>query len=235
MTVEKELRLEARARLLLMKKKLYFAFFAELLLTVLPFAAAFAFVRSGFSAFETLKPGTAFGISAFLSADLILVFKAFNVRLLLSAGGKVKRAVSLFRAVLFEALLLIIKMLIFLLCLLPFAVMLICTGKAASEEVPLSAVSVMWAFSVSLLVLGVFFFRRFSALLFPAAYIYCTGGTMIQSIKASVKRSDGSAASFLKLRRSFLPFLLLCIFIVPSAYVWSCYKLAAAALAERFI
>ena len=36
MTVEKELRLEAKARLLLMKKKLYLAFFAELLLIILP-------------------------------------------------------------------------------------------------------------------------------------------------------------------------------------------------------
>lgn len=235
MTVEKELRLEAKARLLIMKKKLYLAFFAELLLIILPVPAAFLLVRSGFSAFETLKPGLSFGLSALLSAVLFLVFRAFNVRLFLSAGGKVKRAAPLFRAVLFEVLLLIIKALIFLLCLLPFAAMLLCAGKAAAEETPLCAVSVMWAFSVSLFVLGVFFFRRFSALLFPAGYIYCAGGTMIQSIKASVQRTDGSAVSFLKLRRSFSLWFLLCIFVVPSAYVWSYYGLSAAALAEKFV
>ncbi len=235
MTVEKELRLEAKARLLLMKKKLYLAFFAELLLIILPVPATFLLVRSGFSAFETLKPGLAFGLSALLSAVLFLVFRAFNVRLFLSAGGKVKRAVPLFRAVLFEALLLIIKAVIFLFCLLPFSAMLLCAGKAAVEQTPLCAVSVMWAFSVSLFVLGVFFFRRFSALLFPAGYIYNTRGKMFQSIKLSIKRSDESAASLLRLRRSFSPWFFLCVFVVPSAYVWSYYGLSAAALAKRFV
>ena len=236
MTVNKELRLEAKAALCAKRKKAFLAFFTECFLLVLPFATLLLLDRSGFSAALRNNLWLAFAILAAVSAVLLLFFRAFNARLFLVRKDKKRRFGSAISAAVLEFLLAVIRAGLFLFCLLPFSAMIFCIAKAVSNEIPLNAVAVMGAFAVSLLVLGAIFYRRFSALLFLAPYIYCSGScTMAQSIKMSFQKSDGNIESFLGLRRSFSGWFLLCLFIFPAAYVWSYYKLTEAIFAERLI
>lgn len=235
MTVNKKLRLEARETLSSFKKGTFLAFFVESVLAFALILAVLLLERFDVPDFVRLNEKLIFTLAAAAFSFLLLLFRAFNVRLFLSKAAKKKLSRSLFRAAAFELLLFLLKAAILFFCLLPFFLMLFCAVKAAQNEAPLCAVAVMGAFGVSLFLLGAFFQRRFAALLFLAPYLFCTGETAAQSIKKSVSKADVGAEGYLELRRSFWGWFSLCVFVFPAAYVWSYYKLSAAIFAEGLL
>lgn len=90
---------------------------------------------------------------------------------------------------------------------------------------------------VAFLFSGFIFFRRISTLLFLAEYIFISGEyiSFRQIITLSVSGMKGKERLLLRLKRSFIGWFLLCVFILPIGYVWSYYRQTMAVAAAKFL
>lgn len=90
---------------------------------------------------------------------------------------------------------------------------------------------------VLLLVNGIIFYRRFNALLFLCDYIFISGKyiSLSQLLSASATVMKKKSRKLFRLKRSFIGWFMLCLFVFPIGYVWNYYRQTLAVAAAKFL
>ena len=151
------------------------------------------------------------------------VFKAINVRFFFYEAFEngQNKAKKFFGLVALEFLLLILKLLLFALCLLPFCAMLCWLFVSYKNGFPLFALAVMASFGAALAFIGGFFYSRIRLSFFLAPYIYAESGECkaFSAIKKSVLKTEVKIRLFIKLKRKFFFLNILELFVLPAPFV----------------
>ncbi len=170
---------------------------------------------------------------------LCCFFKALNIRFFTRgiAAGFNCRQNDVLLSVLLEMLLLFLRLVIMLLCFFPSLLMLLFGFLAIKDRVPMLSVAIIFSFCASLAGLGVFFYNRFSALLFlsPYIFLFSPGEGMLFSILQSAEKFDESVACLVKLKRRFAFSNMLCLLVFPLISVAGIKKRSLALLAYRLL
>lgn len=131
----------------------------------------------------------------------------------------------------------LMKALLFALCFLPFSADVI-IFLSLSENLLSLKVSVVMLISAMLFFLsGCRFYGKFSDSLFLVKYYYAKGEyiTFRQLVSSSQSQMKNRRKTLVKLRLSFLLWLIFSLFFFPSAYVFSYYSQSKAVLAAEFM
>ncbi len=84
---------------------------------------------------------------------------------------------------------------------------------------------------------GLYFYKRLTAFLFLSRYIYIEGSFINyrQILSFSALVMDKKGRELKKIKLSFFPWFVSCIFIIPAAYVFSYYRQTLCVAAEDFM
>ncbi len=206
--------------------------------------------EAALSFFSSLKAFSVFAISSFLliflfytvsllnlGADRFLFFRAQkrNVK----SGElffffKLKNFLSALKLV---SLLFLLNSGIFLLCFLPFFASSFFLLKNIGLSFSFKAAVILSLASILFLINGVHFYKSISSYFFLIEYLFIEDNSMkfseLLNISAEIKK--GERKLLFKMKLSFIPWFLSCIFLVPLPYVFSYYKQTKAILAFEFL
>lgn len=178
-------------------------------------------------------------IFAFSAVLFYCVFKAFNVRFFFNEAFENKRckAKKFFCSAGLEFFLLLIRLLIFGVCFLPFCAMLFCLFVSYKNGFPLLALAVIGSFGFALAFVGAFFYSRISLSFFLAPYIFAKSdkNRIFFAIKESVLKTEGKIGLLIKLKQKFFFLNILELFVLPVPFVWGYKKMTFALFAYGLI
>lgn len=142
-----------------------------------------------------------------------------------------------FSAMCFSLKISAIRIAFFTVSFLPAAICILLVYSLSAEGISLLVALSLSAGSVLFLINGYVFFRRINALLFLAEYIFISGEffSFRHILSLSASGIKGRERELLRLKRSFIGWFILCIFIVPIGYVWSYYRQTMAVAAAKFL
>lgn len=126
------------------------------------------------------------------------------------------------------------KLLIFLLCFLPSAaVLLFLAGRLEGGMLSYAAARVLLAAATVLFICGVYYFIRLNGFFFLARYYFASGKyfSYRQLFEFSFRLIRCRKMTVLKKRLSFIPWFASCIFLLPVSFVRSHYNRSMAELA----
>lgn len=131
----------------------------------------------------------------------------------------------------------LMKILLLLLCFMPFSVNLLIFLSLSESSVSLKVSVVMLISSLLFFLSGCVFYLEFADSLFLVKYYYAKGEylTFRQLVASSQTQMKNCRASLIKLRFSFSLWLIFSLCFFPSAYVFSYYSQSKAVLASEIM
>ena len=138
---------------------------------------------------------------------------------------------------LFRLKLSLAKLVCFTFCFLPLTSVFFFLYRTAYSGASVLVIVVMTFTAVIFLITGIIYYCKFSSLLFLCPYIFYVDNS--KSFFEIVSESQGimkkRVKSLNKIRVSFIPSFILCVFLVPAIYVWSVYNQTKAVAARCFL
>ncbi len=131
----------------------------------------------------------------------------------------------------------LMKILLFLLCFLPFAGNVLAFLSLAENSLSLKVSVVMLISALLFFLSGCIFYSEFADSLFLVKYYYAKGEYLSfrQLVSSSQLQMKKHRASLIKLKLSFSLWLIFSLFFFPSAYVFSYYSQSKAVAAAEFM
>lgn len=131
----------------------------------------------------------------------------------------------------------LMKILLLLLCFMPFSVNLLIFISLSESSVSLKVSVVMLISALMFFLSGCVFYLEFADSLFLVKYYYAKGEylTFRQLVSASQSQMKSFRKSLVKLRLSFSLWLIFSLCFFPSAYVFSYYSQSKAVLASEIM
>ena len=184
---------------------------------------------------------------------LILTFASLNALLLGSDRYMLKKAQNryactkdiffyfrpfdFFRLLSLRLRLLTVRLALFILLNVPTVLCAFMLFLFVRERFSLAVTLILSAGTLAFLFSALYFYMRLSASLFLAEYYYITGEYLSfrHLIASSQSAMKGCSGYLFRLKLSFLPWLLSCIFLLPLGYVWGYYRQTLAACADEIM
>lgn len=142
-----------------------------------------------------------------------------------------------FRLFVLKLRLFIMRLALFVMLNIPTFLCLFLLFSLVWNKFSFAVTLILSAGALVFLLSAVYFYMRLSASLFLAEYYYITGEYLSfrHLIASSQNAMRGKSGYLFRLKLSFLPWFLSCVFIFPLGYVWAYYRQTLAACAEEIM